>query len=246
MRTLAAALLAALFIAARPAVAQTQPFTPEQRQAIEGMVREYLLAHPEVVRDAIEALQQREHQAELDQSRQAVGTHQTELFADADAPVLGNPKGDVTIVEFFDYRCPYCKQMQPSLAELVREDGKIRLVMKEFPILGPDSVTASRAALAARAQGRYAPFHEALFQMRGGLDEAAIYRVAAEVGLDVERLKRDMKSADIDRILERNRNLAQALGVAGTPAMVVGREFVPGAVDKAGMKKLVETARRAG
>ena len=234
----------ALALAPAPLAAQTPPIQPEQRQAIETVIREYLLAHPEIIREAVQALQQREHQAELDQSNAAVQQHQDELFADAEAPVLGNSAGNVTIVEFFDYRCPYCKQMEPGLAELVKEDGKIRLVMKEFPILGPDSTTASRAALAARAQGRYRALHDALIQQKGGLDDAAIYRVAASVGVDVDRLKRDMTAPAIDEALKRNHDLAMAIGIGGTPALVIGKQFVAGALDKAGLKSMVEQARK--
>ena len=242
---LAAATVAGMLLAAGRLEAEGPLYTPEQKQAIEGIVRDYLLSHPEIIREAVEVLQQREHQAEIDHGKAAIEEHRNELLADATAPVLGNPAGTVTIVEFFDYRCPYCKQMQPSLTELLREDGKIRLVMKEFPILGPDSVIASRAALAARAQGRYAPLHDALFQMRGTLDEASILRAAGEVGLDVQRLKRDMALAEIDGILKRNHDLALALGVNGTPAFVIGDQFVPGALDKGQLKSLIAEARGA-
>ncbi|MBI1779683.1 MAG: DsbA family protein [Proteobacteria bacterium] len=238
---LAAACGVLLFGASAPA--QKQSFDADEKRAIETLIRDYLLTHPEIIREAVQVLQQRERQAELDHGKAAVALHLKELTEDPTAPVLGNAAGDVTIVEFFDYRCPYCKQMEPSLAELLGEDGKVRLVMKEFPILGPDSVIASRAALASRAQGRYQPFHSAMMGSKGALDEAAIFRTAGEVGLDVARLKRDMASAEIDEILKRNHDLAAALGVGGTPAFVIGKQFVPGALDKAALKSLVAEAR---
>jgi protein-disulfide isomerase len=157
--------------------------------------------------------------------------------------VLGNRNGDVTVVEFFDYRCPYCKRAAPVLDEVIKADGRVRRVMKEFPILGPDSVIASRAALAARAQGKYEELHRALIGARGQLDESAVMAAAKGVGLDLDRLRRDMRSTEIDGIIRRNRELAESLEITGTPAFVIGDAFLPGAADAATFRSLIQKAR---
>src|SRR5204863_10076616 len=179
-----------------------------------------------------------------DKAAQALSTRRREIFEDPDTPVAGNPNGDVSLVEFFDYRCPYCKQVVPSLEALLAEDRQLRLVYKEFPVLGPDSVTAARAALAARKQDKYDAMHRALMAQKGQLDEAAVFRVASSVGLDVERLKRDMAAPDIDRMIKANTSLASALDIRGTPGFVIGDEIVPGAISLQALKQLIDTARR--
>src|SRR5205823_3690220 len=157
-------------------------------------------------------------------------SHRDQLLRDNTSPVGGNASGDVTIVEFFDYACPHCKAAEPSVAQLVRDDAKVRVVYKELPILGDASVAAARAALAAHAQGKYQAFHDALMKVPGAPNEATVFRVASEVGLDVERLKKDMASPDIAATLQKNYTLAQSLGINGTPAFVIGDAFAPGAV----------------
>lgn len=231
---------------AAPADAQTPSASVPagQVEAIERIVRDYLLRHPEVLLEAMENLEKkREAQARAD-ARTTIAERRDELLRDPDSPVAGNAQGDVTIVEFFDYRCPYCKQVVGPLAQLLKDDAKLRFVYKEFPILGPDSVTAARAALAARKQNKYHEMHRALMAARA-LDEASVMRIATEQGLDVARLKSDMAGSDIDRMLDRNLRLARALNVNGTPAFVVGETMVPGAVDLPTLKALVAEARKA-
>lgn len=218
-------------------------FSDAQRQAIETIVRDYLMKNPEVMIDVLQAAQEKLKGESRDKSAAALATRKKEVFDDPDAPVAGNPKGDVTLVEFFDYRCPYCKQVQASVETLLAEDKRLRFVYKEFPVLGPDSVTAARAALAARKQGKYDAMHRALMSMKGQLDEAAVFKAAGSVGLDVERLKRDMAAPEIDRMLKANSGLAEALEIRGTPAFVVGDEIVPGAIGLDTMRQLVEAAR---
>ncbi len=162
------------------------------------------------------------------------------------APIGGNAKGDVTIVEFFDYRCPYCKQVEPSLDALLREDERLRVVYKEWPILGKDSVYASRVALAAVKQGKYDVFHSAMMATQGQINEEVILKVANSVGLDVAKIKADMNTAEIEDILTRNKNLAEALGIHGTPAWVIGDEMIAGAVDIATMKAKIAAVRKSG
>ena len=151
----------------------------------------------------------------------------------------------MTLAEFFDYRCPYCKQVLSSVETLLAEDKRLRFVYKELPVLGADSVTAARAALAARKQGKYDAMHRALMSIKGQIDEAAVFKAAGSVGLDVERLKRDMAAPEIDRMLKANSSLAEALEIRGTPAFVVGDEIVPGAIGLDTMRQLVEAARHS-
>jgi protein-disulfide isomerase len=245
LRILRCALIALALLAAAdvpsPHAQQAPALTREQ---VEQIVREYLINHPEVIVEAIEALEARQKQATQADQRNAVAAHQEQIYRDPDAPVLGNPAGDVALVEFFDYRCPYCKQVAPALTQLLKEDGKLKLVLKEFPILGPDSVIAARAALAAQAQGKYAAMHAALLRHRGAFDDAAITRLAADAGLDAARLKADMAKPEIEAMIDRNKSLARALSVTGTPAFIIGEHLVPGAVDLDTLKLLVAEARK--
>jgi protein-disulfide isomerase len=165
------------------------------------------------------------------------------VFDDPDSPVGGNPKGDVSLVEFFDYRCGYCKQVEPALDALLETDRQLRVVYKEFPVLGPDSVTAARAALASHRQGKYGVFHRAMMATKGQINDTAVFKVAGSVGLDIERLKRDMEAPEIDRMLKANLALAEALNIRGTPGFVVGNEIVPGAISLDALKHLIELAR---
>lgn len=240
MRRILLVLLALTF--ALPAAAQT--FSPDQTKAIEEMVRAYILKNPEIIREAVEALQAKEQQS-ADERRMATAAQlRDQLLNDPAAPVLGNPAGDVTLVEFFDYRCPYCKKAAPVVEQLLKEDGKIRRVMKEFPILGPESVFASRAALAAKMQDRYEPFHKALIGAKGALDQDMVFRLAKEAGVDVARMKRDMNAPEVEDALRRNRELASALEITGTPAFIIGNDFVPGAAELETFKTLVARARK--
>jgi protein-disulfide isomerase len=232
----------AMLVGALPARAQQTP--PLTREQVEQIVREYLIKNPEVIIEAIQALEDRQKQAAQAGQRDALAARQEQLYRDPDAPVLGNPAGDVTVVEFFDYRCPYCKQVAPALSQLLKEDGKLRLVLKEFPILGPDSLVAARAALAAQAQGKYEAMHAALLRHRGAYDEAAIARLATDAGLDVARLKTDMAKPEIAAMIDRNKALARELSLNGTPAFIIGDKVVPGAVDLDTLKTLVADARK--
>jgi protein-disulfide isomerase len=240
MRRILLVLVAAIL--AFPAMAQT--FSQEQAKAIEEMVRAYILKNPEIIREAVEALQAKE-QLSADERRMATAAQlKDQLLNDPAAPVLGNPAGDVTLVEFFDYRCPYCKKASPVVDQLLKEDGKIRRVMKEFPILGPESVFAARAALAARMQDRYEALHKALIGAKGALDQDMVFRLAKEAGVDVARMKRDMNAPEVEDALRRNRELAAALEITGTPAFIIGNDFVPGAAELETFRTLVARARK--
>jgi protein-disulfide isomerase len=219
-------------------------FTPEQRQAIETIIHDYLMQNPDVL---IEALREAEAKANNDtdaKAAQVIRDRRDEVFDDPATPVGGNPKGDVTIVEFFDYRCPYCKQVHPAIQKLLDQDRKLRFVYKEFPVLGEQSDIAAHAALAARLQGKYEPFHNAMMAAKGQITEDVVYRLAGSVGLDVDRLKRDMADPEIDRALSANRALAKALELRGTPGFIIGDHIVPGAIDLDALKTMVADARK--
>lgn len=233
--------IAALAVAAP--IASASDFTPDQRKEIEAIVRDYLKNHPEAVIDAVQAADDKMKADEKAKVAQALAAHHKAVFEDPQSPVAGNPQGDVTLVEFFDYRCPYCKQVEPALEKLIGEDRKLRFVYKEFPVLGPISEVAAQAALAARQQGKYDAFHRAMMATAGHFDEAAIYKVASAVGLDVERLKQDMKSPEVESALRANFMLADALDISGTPAFIVGETIVPGAMSADALKQLIATAR---
>ena len=237
---LAGAILAAFPL--RPITAGEIP--SEQRQAIEAIIHDYLMKNPDVL---IEALRTAEEKANRDADAKAavvLKDRQGEVFDDPASPVGGNPQGDVTIVEFFDYRCPYCKQVQPALQQLLDQDRKLRFVYKEMPVLGAPSVIAANAALAARLQGKYEVFHAAMMATKGQITEDVIFKVAGSVGLDVERLKHDMAAPEIERAVKANLALAKALDIHGTPGFIIGEHIVPGAIDLDALKDLVADARK--
>jgi protein-disulfide isomerase len=229
-----------------PPTRAAEPLTPEQKQAVEGIVHDYLLNHPEFLIEVARAAQEKIKQDKAADARQAIAAYRKELLTDATSPVGGNPDGDVTIVEFFDYRCPYCKQVEPALEALIKEDAKIRIIYKEFPVLGAESVYASRMALAAAKQDKYFAFHNAMMATKGQITEKIILQVAATAGVDIGKAKAEMTSAAVKDVIQRNYSLAEALDINGTPAFIIGDVLVPGATDIDGLKKLVADARKAG
>lgn len=211
-------------------------------EQVEKIVREYLLREPEIVYRALEELQRRQTEAAVARQRTAIVENQSELLNDPASPVGGNPEGDVTLVEFFDYRCAYCRRVVPSMRALLDEDRGLRVVFKELPVLGPDSVRAARAALASRRQGGYVPFHFALMTA-DDLSLQGIRAAAEAVGLDADRLEADMTAPEVIAAIEANYALANELGIEGTPAFVIGTQMIPGAVDKARLEQLIREAR---
>ncbi len=215
----------------------------EQERAIKNLVRDYLLENPEIIVDAVNSLREKQRRDKAGRTKAALKTYNAAIFHDPQTPIVGNPKGDVTIVEFFDYQCGYCKRVFPALMKTVKNDGKVRLALKEFPILGPQSRFASEAALASRKQGKYTAFHMALMEVRGALSEAKVMVVARSVGLNTKKLRKDMRDPEIQALLEKNFILAKALNITGTPAFVIGDELVPGAVSIDRLISLVAKAR---
>jgi protein-disulfide isomerase len=245
--------IVALALMAAPGIDQVnaQAARPMSSQAaeldeFEQRVRDYLLKNPEVIMEALQILQERQRAAEAENLKRTIAERGEEILNDPAAPVGGNPAGDVTLVEFFDSNCPYCRRVAPTVVELERADPDLRLVYKEFPILGAGSQFAARAALAAHKQGRYLPFHIALMRAPEQLDEHNVMRIAQATGLDAERLRQDMQDAAIEEAIARNLELAEALGITGTPSFVIGDQIVPGAIDRSRLQRLIAEARERG
>ena len=224
--------------------AMAQSFSDAQRDEIVGILREALRRDPSILRDAFAAIQATEERERGEAQRAGIAAQRAALFDNAEDPVRGNPRGDVSIVEFFDVRCPYCKRLHEDMAELINRDRNVRVVMKDIPILGPASVLASRALLAAQRQGKYVQLHDALMRSRGEPTEAAIRAEAQRAGLDVPRLMREMADPAIQRRLDANLALARSLQIEGTPALVIGDTLIPGAVPLAQLETLVAQDRQ--
>ncbi|UGQ45906.1 DsbA family protein [Massilia endophytica] len=239
---LLAGMLLGLCAAAAAAPAKPSKSEPDVAKT-EAIVHNYLLKNPSVLREAFAVLQRQEAAAAEAKAKVAVGALHKELFAQASSPVAGNPDGDVTIVEFFDYHCGYCKRAAPVLKEVLASDPRVRVVYKQLPILGPDSILAARMALAAERQNKYQPLHDALFSAES-LDEKALFGLAAAQGLDLDRLRTDMFSTSVTEELEKNLAMAAPLGINGTPGFVIGDSVAPGALDLNGMQQMIAAARR--
>lgn len=239
-------LMAAAALLLGGSAAFAQGFSGEQREEIVSILREALRTDPTILRDAIGAMQEAQRAEQEGARRNALAASRDALFNNAADPVKGNPRGDVTIVEFFDARCTYCKTLYPSMQALLQRDRNIRVVLKDLPILGPNSVLASRALLAAQKQGKYEPLYDALLKLRTEPTEAVIQAEAQRAGIDWARLRRDMDDPAIQERLQANIALAQRLGLEGTPALVIGDALVPGAVELPELERLVAEARRRG
>ena len=212
--------------------------------ALGKRIREYLIANPEVLVEAMQELERKQDNQRDAVAQKAIRQHKAELLADPDSPSSGNASGDVVIVDFNDYQCPYCKRAHQAVKQVVAADGKVKVIYKDLPILGEPSRIAALAALAAAKQGKHLAFHDALMETSAKLDRARILEIAASVGLDVALLEKDMEDPKFKQLIDRNMALAGALGVRGTPAFVIGDQFVPGAVDAAALKQLIADARK--
>jgi len=215
------------------------PTTPD----IERVVHSYIVGHPEVLQEAVAVLRKRQSKEAADQDRKLLAENHGALYGSAGSVVAGNPDGDVTIIEFFDYNCPYCKEVFPTLERLQASDPNVRFLFREFPILAPSSLTASRAALAAVRQGRYVALHNALMSTPGHLSDEAIMDIAQRLGLDMNRLRTDMRDPAIDRALSGNLKLAQTLGLTGTPSFVIGDTILRGLASYDKLESLIKAAR---
>ena len=237
------ALLAPL-IGAAEAADSSSAVSAKDRAAIESVVHDYLRDHPEVLIDALKSLDEKDRQKRADVAQKAIVTEQAALKNDPSSYVAGNPKGDVTIVEFFDYNCGYCRHVAPTLQSLLADDRKVRLVLKEWPIRGAESLAATKVSLAAAKQPKFLAFHFALLASDGQVDEAAAIEVARKSGLDMGRLQKDMAAMDNLEIVKRNDALAQKVGIEGTPAFIIGTTLVPGAISAEKFKTLIAETRQ--
>lgn len=221
----------------------------KQKVEIEKVVHDYLLSNPEVVREAIDELGKREKVAEAATREKAVGQHADKIVNSPNQAVVGNPSGDVTLVEFFDYNCGYCKQSLASVAKLIEGDPKLRVVLKDFPILGPDSVEAAHVAVAARIQlprDKFWEFHKKLLSTRGHIGKAQAFAAAKEVGADMDRLEKDMSSPETEKAIKEVAAQAEQLKFDGTPSWVVGKEAIVGGLPLAQLKAKIDNVRKCG
>ena len=212
-------------------------------ERVKELALEAILENPQIIMEAVQLLEQQQTAAQAKATQEVLEDQRQLLEQDPNAPVLGNPDGDVTVVEFFDYNCPYCRRAMSEVEGLVEADPEIRLVFREWPILGEGSVFAAKAALAARNQGKYEEFHWALMGMEERAQQASVLRIAAEIGLDVDKLQSDMAAPEIQRHIEDSMRLAQSLGFNGTPSFVIGDNLVPGFVEQGQLEELVDQAR---
>jgi protein-disulfide isomerase len=233
-----------------PASAMGAPeaFSALQARAIESIVKNYLVQHPEVLQEAMEALDRRQKEAEADKARTTIRDNNAAIFNSTHQVVLGNPQGKVTMVEFFDYNCGFCKRALADMVDLLKTDSDLKFVLKEFPVLGPGSVEAAHVAVAARMQDpsgkKYMEFHQKLLGGRGPADKMRALAVAKDVGFDMTRLEKDMNSDEVKATIEENMKLADALGVSGTPTYVVGDEVVVGAVGLDELRAKIKNERK--
>jgi protein-disulfide isomerase len=223
--------------------AHAAEFADNQRDEIKEIVHEYLLEHPEVIAEAIMELRKRQQQEEDAQNQGMLKEYSNALFATPTDAVLGNPNGDVTLVEFFDYRCGYCKAVFPQLTDVVHSDGNVRLVMKEMPILGAESVMAAQWSVAALKLDGYEAFHSALMTHKGNVTLDLLKSVAKDSGLDPEKMAKVAQSKEVGDELQASLDLARALNISGTPAFVIGDVLVPGAIGADQLKALIDQQR---
>ena len=245
-RLLAPALFA-LALCGTPPSASAQSFSDSQRGDIETIVRDYLLAHPEVLEEAMAELSKRQTAAEAEKQKASVATNAETIFNSPRGVVLGNKDGDVTFVEFFDYNCGYCKRAMADMLDLMKTDPKLKVVLKEFPVLSQGSVEAAQVAVAVRMQDpggkKYLDFHQKLLGGRGAADKARAMAAAKDAGLDTARIEKDLASPEVRATIEENFKLAEAMGMNGTPSYVIGKQVVIGAVGLENLKEKISTAR---
>lgn len=220
----------------------------KQKKEIGEFIKEYLVEHPEVLLDAQNALEKKQDEARLAQSAQAVAENRDAIFNSKDDMTIGNPKGDITVVEFFDYNCGYCRHALSDMDTLLQKDKNVRFVLKEFPILGPDSVAASRVSDAFRklAPEKYAQFHHALLGSDGRASEDSAIEVATSLGVNEDAIRKEMAKSPNSDSIKATYQLANDLGVSGTPAYVIGNEMISGAIGLDAIEAKIENVRSCG
>lgn len=240
--------IAAAILLTLPAVASAQSFSDQQRHEIEGIVKDYLVKHPEVMQDVMAAMDKQQKEAEAQKASATIRENKATLFNSPHEVVLGNPQGKVTMVEFFDYNCAFCKRALPDMLNLLKNDPNLKFVLKEFPVLGEGSVEAAHVAVAARMQDptgkKYLEFHQRLLGGRGPADQARALNVARDVGFDMPQIEKDMASPEVKTTIDEDMKLADELGVSGTPSYVVGDELVVGAVGIDELKQKIDALQK--
>jgi protein-disulfide isomerase len=224
---------------------ETSPFTPQQKQTIEKIVREYLLNNPELMMDISKELEKRQTLLQAAEHKRIIFEKKASIFAAKSDFVMGNPNGDITVVEFFDYNCGWCKRAVDEVTKLVKADPNVRVVFKELPIFGENSTFAAKAAMASIHQGKYWDFHLALMKERQVIKEN-VFRIAENVGLNVAKLKEDMANPAYDVALKENSQIAQSLGIEGTPGFIVDAKVSVGFVPADGLQEMIAEIRKAG
>jgi protein-disulfide isomerase len=239
--------LFALALCAAPPAASAQSFTDTQKGDIEAIIKNYLVSHPEVLEEAMGELSKRQAAEETQKHEASVADNAGTIFNSPRGVVLGNKDGDVTFVEFFDYNCGYCKRAMADMLDLMKSDPKLKVVLKEFPVLSPGSVEAAQVAVAVRMQDpsgkKYLDFHQKLLGGRGAADKARALAAAKDAGLDVARIEKDLAGPEVKATIEENFKLAESMGMNGTPSYVIGKQVVVGAIGFDGLKEKIGVAR---
>jgi protein-disulfide isomerase len=243
LKKTALTLTALVTLAVTPAFAEDPAFTDAQKDALGGLIKGYLMENPGVIFEAIEAHRMQQQVQQQQQAEEKIGEH-IQYLTRADSPSIGNPEGDVTVVEFFDYNCGYCKRALPDIQAALKDDQNVRFVFQEMPILGPTSKTAALWALAAHKQGKYFDYHVALMEHKGPKDDAQLEKLATDTGLDAGQMKKDIESGDLEKELDKIVEVAREIGVSGTPAFIVGETFVPGYIGEDGLKQAIKEERQ--
>jgi len=241
LKTAFMSLLAAALLAGFSFLPQAQAAdTALTREAVEKIVHDYIMEHPDVILTAVDQYQQKTQE---ERQNAALESNRDVLFNDERSPFIGNEKGDVVMIEFFDYNCGYCKKVLPSVQALVEEDKNLKVIFKDLPILGPTSEIAAKWALAAQKQQKYFPFHLAMMEHQGPINDDVLVKAAKAADLDIDRVRKDIDTTDVLLQVERNRSLASQMGLGGTPAFIINDIVVPGAISKDDMKAKIEEAR---
>lgn len=236
--------LATAFHIASPVLAaeEARTYTPDE---IKRIVRETIMDDPKIILEAVDKWQREEERKTTQQARDNITAYKTSLFESKTSPTQGAKNADVTLVEFFDYNCGYCRRSYPNVLQLLDEDKKLKVVFKELPLLSPTSETAARAALAVNflKPEKYLDYHSALFKLNGKFDEDTLAKTAESLGINGEKVKKEMRSERVNKELEDTRNLAAKLGMRGVPAFVIGEDALPGAVDIAVLRDYISKMR---
>lgn len=234
----------AMTVLAAPLHAKAEPFTPEQKGALEDFVRDFIMKNPEVLIDSVNQMHAKEAQKQEEAAKAALKDMSDFFYKNDKLPQIGNPKGDMTVVEFFDYNCGYCKRALDAVKKTVESDKNVRVVFIDLPILSPQSETAAKWALASNKQGKYWEFHQAMMESTAPKTEETMSEIAQTAGLDVEKLKKDAEGEDITAELAANRAAAQKLQITGTPAFIIGEEILRGFVEYEGFKAIISDERK--